>query len=108
MTVVQKAKAEIKAFERCSRSTCEELIAIFEARTTVTDEMVERAAKAQEKAVMQSTYGWSDESFEVWWTKDPYFVTHETGWADDFGRGTRKNHLLWKIRIALEAALVTA
>ncbi|MBX4911418.1 hypothetical protein HJA82_29330 [Rhizobium bangladeshense] len=111
MTILQKAKAELATFERCSKSTCEELIAVLEAPTVVpiTDDMVERAAKALEKKVMQSTYEWTDEQFEIWWNKDPYFVKAETGWGDAFGRGTRKNHLLWRTRIVLEAALqVTA
>ncbi|QWY83052.1 hypothetical protein [Rhizobium phage RHph_X66] len=75
------------------------------ARSVVTDEMVERAAKALEKKIKQSTYEWTDDEFEIWWNKDPYFVSHETGWGDEFGRGTRKNHLLWETRISLEAAL---
>lgn len=71
----------------------------------VTDEMVARAAKALEKRIKQSTYGWSDEQFEIWWNKDFRFVQHENSWGDAFGRGTQKDHLQWKVRIALEAAL---
>ncbi|ANH08566.1 hypothetical protein [Shinella sp. HZN7] len=71
----------------------------------VTDELVERAAKALEKRIKQSTYGWSDEQFEIWWNKDFRFVQHENSWGDAFGRGTQKDHLQWKVRIALEAAL---
>lgn len=71
----------------------------------ITDAMVERAARAVEKATTQDKYGWSDELFDIWWNKDPYFVEKETGWGDAFGVGTRKNHLLWTTRIALEAAL---
>ncbi|QIG69135.1 hypothetical protein EVB78_101 [Rhizobium phage RHph_N1_15] len=82
--------------------------AVLIQKTLITDEMVERAAKALEKKVMQSTYEWTDEQFEIWWSKDPYFVVAETTWGDAFGRGTRKDHLLWGTRIVLEAALVTA
>lgn len=74
-------------------------------RLEITDEMVERAAKALEKTVMQSAYEWTDEQFEVWWSKDPSFVSHETTWGDAFGRGTRKGRLLWMTRITIEAAL---
>ncbi|QIG75674.1 hypothetical protein EVC20_103 [Rhizobium phage RHph_Y2_17_1] len=74
----------------------------------ITDEMVERAAKTLEKKVMQSKYEWTDEQFEIWWNKDPYFVSAETSWGDAFGRGTRKNRALWEARIILETALVKA
>jgi ribosomal protein L37AE/L43A len=71
----------------------------------ITDEMVERAAKALEKKVKQSKYEWTDDQFEIWWNKDSRFVSHETSWGDAFGRGTHKNRLLWETRIVLEAAL---
>ena len=71
----------------------------------IADEVVERAAYALEKKIKQSSYGWSDEQFEIWWNDDPYFVKRETSWGDDFGRGTPKNYLLWQARIILEAAL---
>lgn len=56
----------------------------------VTNEMIERAAKAVEKMVKQSTYGWSDEQFEIYWTKDPRFIEQQHFWGDAFGRGTEK------------------
>ncbi len=71
----------------------------------VTNEMVERAAKSVEKRIKQSKYGWSDEDFETYWTKDPRFIEQEHSWGDAFGRGTEKNRLLWKVRIALEVAI---
>ncbi|AGC36108.1 hypothetical protein B7L88_gp064 [Rhizobium phage RHEph10] len=77
-------------------------------RLEITDQMVERAAKALEKKIKQSKYEWTDEQFEIWWNKDPYFVSAETSWGDAFGRGTRKNRALWEARIILETALVKA
>lgn len=71
----------------------------------VTDEMVERAARAVEKATMQSKYEWTDEQFDIWWNHDPHFVKNETSWGDAFGRGTRKERALWLASITLEAAL---
>lgn len=71
----------------------------------VSDEMVARAAKALEKRVKQSKYAWSDDQFEIWWNTDSRFVQQENSWGDAFGRGTEKDHLQWKVRIALEAAL---
>lgn len=68
----------------------------------ITDFLVERAAKALEKKLCQSKYGWSDAEFEIWWTKDPYFVEIITSWGDGFGRGTRKEYAIWKARIMLE------
>ena len=71
----------------------------------ISNEMVAGAAKALEKRIKQSTYGWSDDQFEIWWTKDPRFVQKENSWGDAFGRGTMKDHLLWMVRITLESAL---
>jgi hypothetical protein len=152
MTLLQKAKDEIRVFERCSRATCEELIAQIEvsaererlrfednldkwmkelgagitgyqpeaysvmdlainelvrlrARAQVTDEMVERAAKALEKKVMQDTYEWTDDEFEIWWNKDSRFTTHIRTW--DWFQGSEKAKRLYETRIALEAALIS-
>lgn len=81
-----------------------ELIAAVENKSpVVTDEMVERAAKALEKKDKQDTYGWSDEMFEVWWNKDPDFITRKRVWA--FFQGTTKELCLRNARITLEVAL---
>lgn len=69
----------------------------------VDENSVVAAAKALEKKIKQSTYGWTDEQFEIWWNDDPYFVSHETCWGDDFGVGTRKNRLIWEARILINA-----
>jgi hypothetical protein len=68
----------------------------------VTDEMVERAAKVVERFTT-SGYGWTDEQFEIWWNRDPYFVTQIKTWS--FFQGTQKARLLHETRLALEAAL---
>jgi hypothetical protein len=70
--------------------------------SVVTDAMVERAARAVEKRTKEG-YGWTDEEFEVWWNKDPFFVEKIKTWTDF--QGTSKGRLLWETRIALEAAL---
>jgi hypothetical protein len=72
----------------------------------VTDEMVDRAAKALEKRIKQDTYGWSDEDFETWWNRDSRFFKqiHVWGWF----KGTEKEKCLHEARIVLEAALVKA
>lgn len=67
---------------------------------TVTDDMVERAAFAVERACNPH---WTDEEFEIWWNRDPWFVTKIKGWG--FFRGTEKERRLWEARIALTAAL---
>jgi hypothetical protein len=152
MTLLQKARAELKIFERCSKSTCEEMIARIEvsaeqerlrfegdldkwmkelgagitgnqpeaysimdlavnelvrlrARAQVTDEMVERAAKALEKKVMQDTYEWTDDEFEIWWNKDVRFTEHIRTWG--WFQGSEKAKRLYETRIALEAALIS-
>ncbi len=68
----------------------------------ITDEMVERAAFALERH-NKAAYEWSDELFEIWWNRDPDFVSRETGWGNF--RGTRKEKLLLEVRLVLEAAL---
>lgn len=68
----------------------------------VTDEMVERAAKKLERW-NKSIYEWTDEQFEIWWNKDPYFVERIKGWGHF--RGTEKDKLLHEVRLVLEAAL---
>ena len=73
------------------------------AHSVVTDEMVERAARAVEARRMQTQYGWSDELFETWWSKDPEFITRKRVWG--WFEGTLKERCLWEARIALEAAL---
>ncbi|QNH71722.1 hypothetical protein V1VFAS_127 [Rhizobium phage V1VFA-S] len=72
-------------------------------RTLITDDMVERAAKALEKKIKQDTYGWSEEDFETWWNRDSRFFKqiHVWGWF----KGTEKEKCLHEARIMLEAAL---
>lgn len=65
----------------------------------VTDEMVERAGHALERARHPQ---WTDEQFEVWWNRDPFFCEHRTSWGHF--RGTGKEHVLWEARTVLEAA----
>lgn len=68
----------------------------------VTDEMVERAAKAVER-FNRKPFQWTKKQFETWWTSDRLFVEDIHTWAHF--RGTRKEKLLHETRIALEAAL---
>jgi hypothetical protein len=69
---------------------------------TVSDEMIERAAKALEKKIMQDTYEWTDEEFEIWWNKDSRFTDHIRVWG--WFTGSEKAKCLYEARIALEAA----
>lgn len=71
-------------------------------RSVITDEMIERAAKALEKA-QKAGYEWTEEQFEIWWNHDPYFVERIQGWGDF--RGTMKDRCIWEARTILEAAL---
>lgn len=68
----------------------------------ITDAIVEKAARAVEKFTT-SQYEWTDEQFEVWWNEDPTFVERIHNWGNF--RGTNKQYLLHKVRIALEAGL---
>lgn len=68
----------------------------------ITDAMVEKAARAVEKFNTEQ-YGWTDEQFETWWNEDPVFVGQIHHWGNF--RGTKKQYLFHKTRIALEAAL---
>lgn len=61
--------------------------------------MVERAARAMERNAHPE---WTDDQFEVWWTKDPFFTQARTSWG--YFEGTRKEHRLHDARVALEAA----
>lgn len=70
-------------------------------KAEITDEAVERAAKAAEKARMIGSYEWTDDQFEVWWNRDPDFVTKINVWG--YFRGTRKERCIWEARIALTA-----
>jgi hypothetical protein len=72
------------------------------AHSVITDEMVERAAKALEKKTMQDTYEWTDEEFEIWWNKDSRFIARKRVWA--FFEGTEREKCLYEARILLEAA----
>lgn len=72
----------------------------------ITDEMVERAAFAVEKATIGARYGWTDEQFDTWWNRDPTFVSHSTSWG--FFQGTHKEKRLFETRIALDAAFALA
>jgi hypothetical protein len=71
-------------------------------KSSVTDEMVARAARAVERYTT-SDYGWTDEQFEIWWNKDQLFNQRVTSWGHF--TGTRKGYLLHTTRLALEAAL---
>ncbi|MBD9511528.1 hypothetical protein IB265_32755 [Ensifer sp. ENS10] len=71
--------------------------------TRITDEMVERAAKALEKRIKQDTYAWTDEQFETWWNDDSRFVEKINVWG--WFKGTQKEKCLHEARITLEAAL---
>ena len=66
------------------------------------EEAIERAARALERQ-RTSCYEWTDEQFELWFNRDPFFTQHETSWPDGF-RGTRKQHLFFEVRTVLEAA----
>jgi hypothetical protein len=67
----------------------------------VTDEMVERAAYAMERA--HCTY-YDETQFEIWWNRDPLFVTRVGRWPDF--EGTKKERVFWEARNALEGALL--
>ncbi len=69
---------------------------------TITDEMVERAALALERARM-TAYGWTDDQFDIWFHRDPDFVTRIQTWS--MFQGTPKQKLFHEVRIVLEAAL---
>jgi len=65
----------------------------------VSELVVERAARALERQ-RKSCYEWTDEEFEVWFTKDPRFTKQPTTWPDGF-RGTHKEHLFREVRTVL-------
>lgn len=69
---------------------------------TITDEMVLKAAEALEWKTTAKSYGWTREEFDIWWNKDPAFVTRINGWG--YFTGTQKEKLLFETRIVLEAA----
>lgn len=66
----------------------------------ITDEMVEVAARAIER---HRNPWWDDDQFDIWWNRDPVFVTKKNGWGNF--NGTRKEKLLFETRLALETAL---
>ena len=66
------------------------------------EETIERAARALERQRI-SCYEWTEEQFELWFTRDPFFTEQVTAWPDGF-RGTRKQHLFFEVRTVLEAA----
>lgn len=66
--------------------------------TTAEQTMIERVARAQER-VRQSQ--WTDEQFETWWERDPFFTESVTSWG--YFTGTRKGRCLFEARKAIEA-----
>lgn len=58
---------------------------------------VEAAARRLERARHPE---WTDEQFEIWWTKDPFFTQRVTNW-NHFGPGTRKEHVIWEAKQVL-------
>jgi hypothetical protein len=68
----------------------------------ITDEMVERAAYALERH-NKSAYEWSDELFDVWWSRDPRFNEKINAWSNF--TGTEKEKLFCEVRLVLDAAL---
>lgn len=69
----------------------------------VTEAMVLRAAEALEWRTTAKSYGWTREQFEIWWNRDPQFVSRRNSWGHF--TGTKKAKLLFETRIVLEAAL---
>lgn len=63
----------------------------------MTPEEIENAAKRLERARNPQ---WSDDLFEFWWNRDPYFTQHITTWHH-FGPGTRKEHVIWEAKQVL-------
>jgi hypothetical protein len=63
------------------------------------DRVVEIAAHALERAANPQ---WTDAEFEIWWNKDPLFVTQHHVWSDF--EGTRKAKRLHQARIVLQTA----
>lgn len=66
--------------------------------TVTLDEMVEAAARAIERNRHPE---WTDDQFEIWWTKDPLFVSVTRTWH--YFQGTEKQRILHEARIALTA-----
>lgn len=65
----------------------------------ITDEVVERAAKALERSMQPQ---WTDEQFDMWWNHDPFFTVQIATYF--YFQGTRKARVLWMVRTVLEAA----
>lgn len=83
--------------------TCVDKSSAAVATPKVTDETVEAAGRAMERARNPQ---WDDEDFETWWERDPFFCERETAWCGF--QGTMKEKVLWEARICLEAALTAA
>lgn len=64
--------------------------------TDMTEAEIEQAARRLERARNPQ---WTDEEFEIWWNKDPFFTQHLTGWGHF--RGTRKEHVIWEAKQVL-------
>lgn len=69
----------------------------------VTDEMVEKGAKAVERATTAKGYGWTDSQFQTWWDHDSLFCQKKKSWA--YFQGTMKEKVIHETRVALTAAL---
>lgn len=67
--------------------------------TVITDAMVERAAFAVER---DRRPGWTDAQFDIWWNRDPWFVSQTKNWG--WFTGTEKEKVLHEARLGLEAA----
>lgn len=68
------------------------------AEQRVTDEMVEAAARALERAKWPE---WDDETFEIWWNNHDFNMRVQR-WK--FFEGTLKQRVFWEARTALTAA----
>lgn len=63
-------------------------------------DITEKCAYALEKYTMQSTYGWDDQTFDVWWFEDPYFISKKTSWG--YFTGTRKEKCIHDAKLLIE------
>lgn len=64
------------------------------------DAQIERAARAVERDRHPE---WTDAEFEIWWSRDPWFVTRLNNWG--WFAGTHKEKAFHEARLALTAAL---
>jgi UDP-galactopyranose mutase len=82
---LQADLAEKTAKQRC-------LAELDRAAQDTREKQIERMGRALERARRPQ---WTDEQFEIWWTKDPLFTVNVTNWGF-FGPGTQKQHVLWE------------